>query len=150
MSFSPAVLHFSNKLQEVLVKFIISDRKYHNFIVIMIDRDAESARSHVTAALAIQILFIAFALFFTFPSRSLVLIAFALIGLLWASLDYVLVLKPMERNRIEEAVSPSLTLGVLQLLFGGFLPGIFLILAYVKISRSVTERMRGRVDSELS
>ncbi len=63
-----------------------------------------------------------------------------LIGLLWILLDYFLVYKNLAEEKVEEAETPSLVLGILQLLFGGFITGILLIIAYVKIRDSTRNR----------
>ncbi len=40
-------------------------------------------------------------------------------------------------ERVNEAETPSLVLGIIQLIFGGLIPGILLIVAYVKIKASL-------------
>jgi hypothetical protein len=61
-------------------------------------------------------------------------------GLLWLLLDYFLVYRKLAEERVKEAETPSLVLGILQLLFGGIIPGILLIIAYVKIKDSASNR----------
>ena len=60
-----------------------------------------------------------------------------LIGILWIFLDYFLIYRKLKEERVREAETPSLVLGIIQLIFGGLIPGILLIVAYVKIRDSV-------------
>ena len=62
---------------------------------------------------------------------------FFLIGLVWILLDYFLVYKKLVSEKIREAEMPSLVLGIVQLIFGGVISGILLIIAYVKIRDSL-------------
>ena len=49
-------------------------------------------------------------------------------------LNYFLVYARIKEGRAEMARTPSIVLGVLELLFGGVVPGILLIICYVKIN----------------
>ena len=66
-----------------------------------------------------------------------------LIGLLWILLDYFLIYKKLAEDKVEEAETPALVLGIIQLIFGGVITGILVIVAYVKIKDSVRNRARG-------
>ena len=55
------------------------------------------------------------------------------IGILWTALDYFLVYKRLKEEKVREAKTPTLVLGIIQLIFGGLIPGILLIVACVKI-----------------
>jgi high-affinity nickel permease len=68
---------------------------------------------------------------------SLIFAAALAVGVLWILLDYLLVYKKLSKERVREAETPSLILGIIQLIFGGFIPGILLIIAYVKIKDSL-------------
>ena len=71
---------------------------------------------------------------------SIVLIVFSislLFGILWVLLDYFLIYRKLKLEKVKETMTPSLILGIIQLIFGGFIPGILLIIAYVKIKDSV-------------
>ena len=59
------------------------------------------------------------------------------IGIIWVLLDYFLVYRRLRLGMVKEAKTPSLVLGIVQLIFGGFIPGILLIIAYVKIKDSL-------------
>ncbi len=52
---------------------------------------------------------------------------------------YVLVYRPLKDGRVEEALTPALVLGILALLFAGIIPGILLIIAYVKAKDAQTK-----------
>ena len=67
---------------------------------------------------------------------------FFLIGLVWILLDYFLVYKKLLLEKIREAEMPSLVLGIVQLIFGGVISGILLIIAYVKIRDSLERSVR--------
>lgn len=64
-----------------------------------------------------------------------------LIGILWILLDYFLIYKRLATERVKEAETPAIVLGIIQLIFAGLIPGILLIIAYVKIRDSL-ERSR--------
>ena len=69
---------------------------------------------------------------------------FFLIGLVWILLDYFLVYKRLESGNVREAETPVLVLGILQLLFGGIISGILLIIAYTKIGDSIRRNPRNQ------
>ncbi len=62
------------------------------------------------------------------------------IGILWIVLDYFLVYKRLKEEKVREAKTPTLVLGIIQLIFGGLIPGILLIVAYVKIKDSLNRQ----------
>ena len=62
------------------------------------------------------------------------------IGILWIALDYFLVYKRLKEEKVREAKTPTLVLGIIQLIFGGLIPGILLIVAYVKIKDSLNRQ----------
>ena len=56
------------------------------------------------------------------------------ISIVWIFLDYFLVYRNLKSPLdLPKAQSPALILGIIQLLFGGFIPGILLLVAYLKI-----------------
>ena len=67
---------------------------------------------------------------------------FFLIGLLWILLDYFLVYKNLALEKVKESEVPSLILGIIQLILAGVIPGILLIIAYVKIRDSLENSAR--------
>ncbi len=95
------------------------------------DRDAETAKTLVLVAMIFQIIFIAIGLFFFV----------FLLGVLWLILDYVLVYSKISEGRLNEAETPCLVLAILQLILGGVIPGILMIIAYVKIKDAIRSRM---------
>ena len=82
--------------------------------------------------------FLGFGLFFLLFS------GFFLIGLVWILLDYFLVYKRLESGNVREAETPALVLGILQLLFGGIISGILLIIAYTKIGDSLRRNQQNQ------
>lgn len=68
---------------------------------------------------------------------SLVFSVALLIGLLWIILDYFLIYRRLAMEKVKEAETPSIVLGIIQLIFGGLIPGILLIVAWVKIKDSL-------------
>ena len=128
--------------------------------IFMLDSDASTAKTLVLVAIIFQAIFfaigiseiIALAAFFTVTtvpatSSTLSLGAFGIItvvfsaalaiGILWIVLDYFLIYKRLKEERVREAETPALVLGIIQLIFGGLIPGILLIIAYVKIRDSL-------------
>ncbi len=126
----------------------------------MLDSDASTAKTLVLVAIIFQAIFfvigifevIALAAFLTVTtvpptSSTLSLGAFGIItvvfsaalaiGILWIVLDYFLIYKRLKEERVREAETPALVLGIIQLIFGGLIPGILLIIAYVKIRDSL-------------
>jgi len=67
----------------------------------------------------------------------LILVPITIFGLLWVFLDYFLIYRKLSSEKVAEASTPALILGILQLIFGGLIPGILLIVAYVKIRDSI-------------
>ncbi len=65
-------------------------------------------------------------------------IILVLIGFVWIILDYYMVYKRLSEGLVADAETPSLVLGILQLVFGLVIPGILLIIAYIKIRDSMT------------
>lgn len=77
------------------------------------------------------------------PTIALVVFSiFFLIGLLWILLDYFLVYKNLALEKVKESEVPSLILGIIQLILAGVIPGILLIIAYVKIRDSLENSAR--------
>ena len=70
-------------------------------------------------------------------------------GILWILLDYFLLYKKIIEDKIEEAKSNSLVLGILQLLLGGLIPGILIIIAYTKLSDSINYGMKDKDDNNM-
>ena len=133
----------------------------------MLDSDASTAKTLTLVAIILQVVFfvigifevIALVLLFSFrpsvttstgttitshvvPLSGLAIISIVfsfalLIGILWIFLDYFLIYRKLKEERVREAETPSLVLGIIQLIFGGLIPGILLIVAYVKIRDSV-------------
>ncbi len=71
---------------------------------------------------------------------TIVVILILVIGLMWVLLDYFLVYRELAHETVDKASTPAIVLGILQLIFGGLIPGILLIVAYVKIRDSVNRR----------
>ena len=64
-----------------------------------------------------------------------------LISIIWIVLDYVLIYRNLGASgNVASARTPSIVLGILQLIFGGVIPGILLIIAYLKIGDSLRRR----------
>lgn len=124
----------------------------------MLDQDASSAKSLTLAAIIIQAVFFVIGILLvlllaiafvttTGPTGATMSIAGAgvftlffsvgfAISLVWILLDYFLIYKKLAEERVSEAETPCIVLGIIQLLFSGLIPGILLIIAYVKIRDS--------------
>ena len=134
----------------------------------MLDKDAESAKTLILVAIILEVVatalvIVASMLSFavssaTVPPGSVGTVTvnpflglaitlmgiFLVIGLLWIFLDYFILYKKVSEGNIEEAESPSLILGIVQLLFGGLIPGILILIAHGKISNSINYRLRNQ------
>ncbi len=122
----------------------------------MLDRDASLAKRLVLAALALESVFtvIGMVLLYAFVSGipfpedlniiffSFVIMVSFSIGFIWLLLDLFLIYRPLSQERVKSAERPALVLGVLQLVLSGIVPGVLLILAYVKIMDSVNNTRR--------
>ena len=79
-----------------------------------------------------------------FPMFGLFAFVFSLsflVSIVWIALDYFLVYRNLgSTSTIASAKTPSIVLGVVQLIFGGVIPGILLIVAYIKIGDSMQRR----------
>jgi len=142
----------------------------------MLDSDASTAKTLTLVTIILQLIFfvigifgtLAFAAFFaigtvrttTFNNTivttsapnylglvAVVFSAFFLIGLLWILLDYFLIYKKLAEEKVREAETPSIVLGIVQLIFAGGIPGILLIVAYVKIRDSLERSARQAVQN---
>ena len=121
-----------------------------------IDPDASTARTLTLVAIILQALFFVIGLFASFFFMALPFMGATpfmmgffpfmfgigfLISILWIALDYFLIYRNLlSPNDIPNARTPALILGIIQLLFAGFIPGILLIIAYVKIGDSMRRR----------
>lgn len=129
----------------------------------MLDPDADSAKGLMIAAIIVQVLFVVIWLFalvvflfffvatpmtpaptvttptvvFPFFSFTLFFTSFLIVGILWIILDFFLIYQRLSDNRVAEAETPALVLGILQIIAGGVVPGILVIIAYIKIRDSL-------------
>ena len=136
----------------------------------MLDSDASTAKTLTLVAIILQVVFfvigifevIALVVLFSFrpsvttstgttvtsqvaPISGLAIISLVfsfalLIGIVWIILDYLLIYKKLKTERVKEAETPAIVLEIIQLIFGGLIPGILLIIAYVKIRDSENRR----------
>lgn len=124
----------------------------------MLDHFAESAKTMALIAIIIQAIFaglfaVYFAIIFGFlaliPATPGVVgnpgflifvvfgIIFGAVGSVWVLLDYFLVYKRISEGNIIGAKDTALILGIVQLIFGGVIPGVLLIVAYTQLGDSV-------------
>lgn len=139
----------------------------------MLDSDAESAKTLTLVAIILQavftmifiFIFLAFALafssftpvpvgttgtttvtttYFGLGSIFIIFAVFGSIGLIWVFLDYFLVYSPISKGDIQRSETSALILSILQILFGGVIPGILLLVAWVKIKDSMKRQERNQ------
>ena len=130
----------------------------------MLDPDADSAKGLMIAAIIVQVLFVVIWLFvlliflfvfsitsvttmptpssppsvvFPFFGVSVMFTAFFAVGVLWITLDYFLIYKRISEGKVAQAETPALLLGIMQIIAGGVVPGILVIIAYIKIRDSL-------------
>ncbi len=96
-----------------------------------LDHDGETAKTMVLIGMILQVVLLVLGIFSPF----------FFVGILWVILDFVFVYSKLSEGRLNEAETPCLVLAILQLLFGGVLPGIFLLIGYVKLKDSIRNRM---------
>lgn len=94
------------------------------------DSDLETAKTLALVAIILVLLGLLFSLLF---------LPLAIIPFLFIVLDYVLIYKPLSEGRAKDAEAPALVLGILQIIpFGGVIPGILLLISWVKIRDSLS------------
>ncbi len=93
------------------------------------DSDLETAKTLALIAIVLDLLGLIFSLFF---------IVLAFIPFLFIILNYFFIYKPLSEGRARDAETPTLVLGILQIIpFGGIIPGILLLISWVKIRDSM-------------
>ncbi len=113
-----------------------------------VDPDAYTARTLTFVAIILGAIFFVLGLFVStlFVAARFFMVGFFpamfglgfLISIVWIALDYLLVYRNLfSPNDIPSARGPALILGILQLILGGIIPGILLLIAYVKIGDSM-------------
>ena len=61
-------------------------------------------------------------------------------GVVWILLDYFLIYSKLAEEKVEEAETPCLVLSIIQLVLGGVIGGVLLLIAYIKIRDSIGRR----------
>ncbi len=92
-----------------------------------LDHDADSAKTLIIIAMVVQLVIALVG----------ILSVFLLVGFIWLILDYFLLYKPLTERRVADVETPDLVLGIIQLILGGVIPGILIIIAYTKIKDSL-------------
>ncbi|MCL5731346.1 MAG: hypothetical protein M1605_04435 [Candidatus Thermoplasmatota archaeon] len=121
----------------------------------MYDNDAKTAKTLSVVAVALDALFsfsfLIMSVFVTslisslgkiysgFPTSILpsILLAYAIVELFWMGMTLWLIYRPLKDDRVKDAETPSLFIGIGQLIFGGFITGIILLIAWIKIRDSL-------------
>ncbi len=130
-----------------------------------LDKDAEDAKTLILVALIIQVILTVLVVVYylaafsfilspslappgttttpVFPLLSIIIglsVSFLAIGILWCVLDYFLLYRRIVDGKIEETDTASLVLGILQLIFGGLISGILILIAHGKITSSINHK----------
>ena len=102
-----------------------------------------TARTVALIAIVVQVLFLLIAVGEVVAISSVasipagligtVLVLSGFLGVLWILLDWTLVYSPIKSGNHGSAVTPALVLGVVQLVFGGVVPGVLLLIAWIEI-----------------
>lgn len=93
------------------------------------DSDLETAKTLALVAIILDLLGLLFSLLF---------IPLSIIPFIFIFLNYFLIYKPLNEGRGRKAETPALVLGILQIIpFGGVIPGILLLISWVKIRDSL-------------
>jgi hypothetical protein len=69
----------------------------------------------------------------------LIFMGFGILPLIFLLLTYFLVYVRLREGRVEKALAPALILGILNVILGGLISGILLIIAYVKAKDAHTK-----------
>jgi uncharacterized BrkB/YihY/UPF0761 family membrane protein len=97
------------------------------------NRDLETATTLALVAIILDVIGFVFAL---------VTIFLVILPLIFMILNYVFVYSRLKENHPDLAQTPALALGIIELIFGGIIPGILLIICYVKINDGITAEAR--------
>lgn len=62
-------------------------------------------------------------------------VTISILGLVWVILDFILILNNLQ-NDLEKAKKASLILGLLQFIFGGIIPGIIILILYLRLPKT--------------
>lgn len=62
-------------------------------------------------------------------------VTISILGLVWVILDFILILNNLQ-NDLEKAKKASLILGLLQFIFGGIIPGIIILILYLRLHKT--------------
>lgn len=93
------------------------------------DPDLETAKTLALVAIVLDLIGLFFSFFFLF---------LAIIPFIFIVLNYFFIYKPLSEGRGSDAETPTLVLAILQIIpfIGGIIPGILLLIAWVKIRDS--------------
>lgn len=95
----------------------------------IMDSDLETAKTLALVAIILDLLGLLFSLLF---------LPLAILPFIFILLNYFLIYKPLSEGRGRDAETPALVLGILQIIpFGGVIPGILLLISWVKIRDSM-------------
>ncbi len=78
---------------------------------------------------------------FGFMVMGIMAVVFGIIGLLWVLLDYFLIYKKIIGEDIRGAQDTAVILGIIQLVLGGIIPGVLIIVAYTQLNNSVNRNL---------
>lgn len=121
-------------------------------------RIVESARTLVLVAMILQIVFILLASIswlvrlgiaiatsshFEFLTTSDLSIPAVALFIFWVLINYYILYKPIAKDEIELVVSPALALGILELILGGIVPGILILVAHSRMERALYMKEKG-------
>ncbi|MDG7043972.1 MAG: hypothetical protein JRN19_00945 [Nitrososphaerota archaeon] len=62
-------------------------------------------------------------------------VTISILGLVWVILDFILILNNLQ-NDLNKAKKASLILGILQFIFGGIIPGIIILILYLRLYKT--------------
>ena len=115
-----------------------------------LDSDASTAKTLTLVAILLQLVFFVVGIFvasfvllvaagvFGLSIFAFIFVIGFLVSVIWIALDYFLIYKNLESPvTVPRARTPAIVLGIVQLIVGGLIPGILLIIAYVKIGDSM-------------
>jgi hypothetical protein len=62
-------------------------------------------------------------------------VTISILGLVWVILDFILIFNNLQ-NDLNQAKKASLILGILQFIFGGIIPGIIILILYLRLYKT--------------
>jgi hypothetical protein len=98
------------------------------------DQDPDTAKTLIIIAMVAQLIITLVTILVQLIITLVGILSFPyILGFIWLILDYFILYKPLAEEVAADVEKPCLLLGIVQTILGGIIPGVLLIIAYVKL-----------------